>query len=624
MSQKKILIWDVFKEIPNSSDYDLIILWKSVLKQDKVISIPQFIEKHDKELREKYLDYIHKLGKSKYRNHTIIDALGLSDKTSFWWMTNLVEKCNYNKSVHIVEVIRLFALEKILIREPFYELIIKTSNQKLINVISRYSKDNQINFHSELVKPPIVHNKESKLTWLKKKIPFLLKTIVWFIKYLKQNYRNNDDLIQDWKRSESKHLFVSYFANLNLNEIEKGHFKSAYWPKLPDKLIEKEIPNKWLHLRVKGIQWRKFTEIRSALKSLNDNNDPIQTHILLECFLNKKVVVNSLKDWLKIIFKLKKLTRVLAKVKYNSFELFSLHKNDWKESTIGPTGLSNIIYYHLFKEAIGDFIDDETCFYLQENQTWEFALLSAWKKNKKSDIIGVPHSTIRFWDLRYFFSELSFNDIPKYRVPYPDKLAINGTLEKKVILEQSPSLQEKLVDVEALRFMHLLNKPLKQSRSIVFKILVLGEYSEVNTLKQINLLMRAREKFTFKYDITIKSHPLYLVEKSKLLNNYSLRFSMEDLDKLIPNYDVAYVSNVTSAAIDVFYKGLPVISFFDTSNLNLSPLRDIDGAIFVTTVEELLDNLTEIYFERTIINKEVSLFNLNADLKMWLNIIQPD
>ena len=57
--------------------------------------------------------------------------------------------------------------------------------------------------------------------------------------------------------------------------------------------------------------------------------------------------------------------------------------------------------------------------YLQENQGWEFALIQVWEKAKSWELIGVPHSTIRYWDMRYYFDSRHYNDYDTKRIPRP-------------------------------------------------------------------------------------------------------------------------------------------------------------------------------------------------------------
>ena len=63
----------------------------------------------------------------------------------------------------------------------------------------------------------------------------------------------------------------------------------------------------------------------------------------------------------------------------------------------------------LTREAIDNILSNipkqKVGIYLLENQAWEKSLISSWNKFNHGGLIGVAHSTIRFWDLRYFRSK---------------------------------------------------------------------------------------------------------------------------------------------------------------------------------------------------------------------------
>ena len=40
--------------------------------------------------------------------------------------------------------------------------------------------------------------------------------------------------------------------------------------------------------------------------------------------------------------------------------------------------------------------------YLQENQGWEKAFITSWKKHKHGNLIGLNNGFVRFWDTRFF------------------------------------------------------------------------------------------------------------------------------------------------------------------------------------------------------------------------------
>ncbi len=55
--------------------------------------------------------------------------------------------------------------------------------------------------------------------------------------------------------------------------------------------------------------------------------------------------------------------------------------------------------------------------------------------------------------------------------------------------------------------------------------------------------------------------------------------------------DTAYSSNMTSAAVDAYLTGLPVVVMLEETELNFSPLRGQPGVRFVSTPEELAESL---------------------------------
>ncbi|TQE83109.1 hypothetical protein [Leptospira noguchii] len=103
----------------------------------------------------------------------------------------------------------------------------------------------------------------------------------------------------------------------------------------------------------------------------------------------------------------------------------------------------------------------QTVFYLQENQSWEIALLY-FLKSKNVRAIGVPHATIRYWDLRYFYDQRFYNQDTRCALPLPNQAAINGDGAKLQLLKSGfPS--EMIADVETLRYM-FLNKIAEKSK----------------------------------------------------------------------------------------------------------------------------------------------------------------
>ena len=83
--------------------------------------------------------------------------------------------------------------------------------------------------------------------------------------------------------------------------------------------------------------------------------------------------------------------------------IWPLFKKDLENSFQGRELILNILMFHLFKSSLSMLPQQRKGFFLQENNPWEFSFLHSWKKNLHKEVFGVPHATVSYWDLRYFF-----------------------------------------------------------------------------------------------------------------------------------------------------------------------------------------------------------------------------
>ena len=119
--------------------------------------------------------------------------------------------------------------------------------------------------------------------------------------------------------------------------------------------------------------------------------------------LNLKIILIVIKDWIKLLYNGFFIKHLNLKSLKKQCYLAPYIESDLKESIYGRSSLQNLFLYRLFEETFNIIPDQKKCFFLQENQGWEFGLIQSWSaQNKKNKLFGVPHSTVRFWDLRYF------------------------------------------------------------------------------------------------------------------------------------------------------------------------------------------------------------------------------
>jgi surface carbohydrate biosynthesis protein (TIGR04326 family) len=119
----------------------------------------------------------------------------------------------------------------------------------------------------------------------------------------------------------------------------------------------------------------------------------------------------------------------------------------------------------------------------------------------------------------------------------------------------------------------------------------------------------------------LKPHP---GREVNLADYPGLRIDQTDraLTELLGDYDVAVAGNSTSAAVDAFVAGLPVVISLDGESLNMSPLRGCRGVRFVTSSAELVHALQTAQSEDARQEGLVrDFFYMDKDLPRWKRLL---
>src|SRR3990172_153193 len=123
----------------------------------------------------------------------------------------------------------------------------------------------------------------------------------------------------------------------------------------------------------------------------------------------------------------------------------------------GPVAISNLLWIELFDVALRDLPHQKKGLYLCENQAWERAFIHAWRKYGHGQLIAVAHSTVRFWDLRYFIDPRTPRSQDPYPMPQADLMALNGKAARDAYLSVDRP-KETIVECEALRYGYVIDR----------------------------------------------------------------------------------------------------------------------------------------------------------------------
>ena len=618
-----ILIWDKKEPAPQNLAGETFV-WNSYQEDcnQNIFSIPRLVETHASDLRAQYLAFIYELGVSKYKGKRIVDHLQLRPGFSYWWMTLLAEKCNYAKSPQIDDAIKLLALEYFLDQHKVKQIELVSTNAVLDEVLQEWCDKNSVGYNS--LRPSQTGPKERGVKQLYKQLPLRIQAINWLL-YRMMKHRHLAGVgVEKWLQSNASTSFVSYLFNLVPEAANQSKFESCYWANLPEDLTKNGQPTRWLHLWVKDNVAPSAKAAKQLIERFNCAADSGQVHVTLDSFLSLRIAWNTLVDWIGGQWRARKLESVLGETGSSSFNLWLLLRADWHDSIEGTTAMSNLLMFNLFEAAFAGIPMQKQGCYLQENQGWEFGCISAWSNAGHQNLIGVQHSTVRYWDLRYFFDPHSYRRTIGAGLPMPKQVAVNGPVAKDTYLQGGyPS--DQLVEVEALRYLYLSDQDNANVSSVNMhsknRVLVLGDYLPNNTTQQLEILEKSVDKLD-DWRIVIKPHPACPVVLDDYPRLSSMNTYVTDLpiNELLSDFGVAYTSLTTSAAVDAYCSGLSVISALDPSVLNLSPLIGVDDVQFVSDSEGLVAALNTVNY----LTEPQQYFYLDRALPRWNCLLEFD
>jgi len=615
-SEKNIILWDSNrpankeKSVWLMQGYDETINHRSILK---------FIEKHSDTIRKEYLEWISKLSEIDIRGKKLKEHLEFEPEFSIWWMTLLNEKSIY-KSQALFDCIRVLAVEKMVKINKPESIRIYSNNKIIINTIKNYCETNKIIFSYSLIIKELAFN---KIINLRKILPFFIKAPISLIKYIVKRWALREVRVKEWNSRSNAIFIFSYFIHLDKKSLLSNNFYSKQWETLPKLLINKNKKINWIHHFLTSELAPNSKKGNEWLKIFNHDSDNQGIHSFLDSFLSVKIILLTFGRWIKLCFKMLFFQKFLKKSikRNNKGWLWPIFNKEWKTSIFGSVAIENFLWIGLLDKAMKSIPKQELGLYLCENQAWEKAFIFFWKKNGHGELIGVPHSTIRYWDLRYFNkNELGENLLCE---PKPDKIALNGPAAMNEYIKAEQPI-DNIVEVEALRFLHLKDKvrKIKTSKNNTEKLnlLLIGDYVSSLTHLNLEMLDSLNNLILENYNIYFKAHPATNIS----LNNYNkikIIETTEPLNELLPKIDIAFSTIMTSASVETFLSGIPTIITLNSDTLNFSPLRNSPGVYFINNYNELQKSLKSIRLLKTNIYLD-EYYWIDSSLQRWKKLLR--
>ena len=436
-----------------------------------------------------------------------------------------------------------------------------------------------------------------------------LRAIGSLIRYVWQTRTLSETRLQHSASGRSDFAFFNYFAGYESDQSTQVEYRSPYWGDAPNLLKNPD----WFHIYPRNVDHLGIELTQREIARLNATSG--STNFL---FL-RKIHVRDFSQLFRTFFSQRRVHRrfrkklMSFKTEGSALELWGVFEEEWDDSIIGSTAMRHLILLKTTNNLVREMSQYSKIFYLMENQAWELALIFCVRRHQKGKLIGVAHSTIRFWDLRYFSdeSENYFID-SKSRRPSPDRILVNGEIGKQLLLNNHYPASSISV-VEALRYMYL--QDLQPAGSTSTKhVLLLGDFLESANSVLVSVFRKALDIIDNNLLIKVRSHPICPLTDLQL-GKLTKSISVEKLSDLLERASVVITTAASSSAAESAALGIPTIVVLDARSLNYSPFRQSGNVYVVENASQLAELLRDV--SRLDGRPTESIFCLDPNYSRW-------
>jgi surface carbohydrate biosynthesis protein (TIGR04326 family) len=587
MNMGAISIIDDVHDYDASNSY-YTIYWNSGKRGKNKISINEYIQSNSIVIRDKYVTFINQFNESIVSGRTILEHLDVGEGYNLWWMSTLFEKSPF-KTPGIYNCQKLLALELILSKLSYECVYLYSSDKQLIESIDMLCENLGVSFNC-IQSVNKSHGKGKYYKWISKKVLKLLNSANRVSKILFSILAQVSFSSQYETTSNDRSLFVlSYLLNIDLIKLNEGKFYSNYWGKIQDLFDENGLNVNWVHTYLKSNSIDSYKEAACLVKKINRSSSLAAQHSILQSNLSFSGIIRSFSIYIKLLLKIPNNDKIkkLFYVSNSNVWFWPYLKKDWNNSVYGSTAMFNLLMISTFDSLLSKIPHQKNGLYLIENQGWERAFIHAWRRYNHGCLVGVHHTVLRFWDTRFFDVSID-TELAMQSLPQADLIAITGPHMRK-LYDRSGYNHEKLVEVEALRYMHLNN--LRSKRKSIrnkdiknknrFLILGSGNYEETQNI--LNVV--SENKLLFDNQVSFIRHPIS-IDRYYFDEDVIKEINGDNFDVVI-NCDVAILPSATAASVDMYVIGLKVIIYDENYDFHLCPLFGIKSIYYASTSEEL-------------------------------------
>lgn len=576
---KTLTVWACPAPPPMSLDH--VVLWSSFLPKDAPpgwISLPEYVHRNQNKLRSRYRTWLNEISERSVDGIPILELMAIRSNLSYWWMSVPTHDSLAIDSP-AYRVIRLFALESISAEMDFEQVVIMAEKSEVAEALGMWA-------HSTSRSVTVNLSDASQ-----RRLPLFRRTRGPALAMVRVFWNHLRIAMQPSRRSgrkiaEQGIVFIDYLAHLQ-EPRSSGTFRSNYWGPLVELLEDWPEPVNWLHI---SATYANPSVVRDDVKKCKAFNAVRAQHSVLHAYLDLRTVGRAFRDYLRIRRFGKRLQRqsdIFAE-EGSGLATFPLLEHLIMDQYFGRTAALNALWISLWESTVANLPTQRLCVYLFENQPWELAFLSAWRRENSTQILAFAHSTMRFWDLRYFGAALAIDPRAK---PTPNSIVVNGPLMEATAV--NGGYPQKFLSVaEAVRSRTITNS----EDSLKADLLVLGEYEATHDQDLVRTAETLVEAIGPTAHVVYRPHPALHTKSQAIPLTWSLS-QHDSIGAAVAACRIALCGPITSAALDarIIGKGVVVVGLADS--LVASPAIGLPNVFLVTTQANAVSLNTDALME---------------------------
>ena len=579
---RSLTVWAVPGLPPKTLDD--AILWEAFLPDDKPpgwISLPDYVHRERERLRSRYQSWLISVSSSDVKGVTLASFMSIRTNLSYWWMTLPTDNALAVDSP-AYRIVRLFALSDVTAEIDFDHITVVTDQPHLAETVALWARS--------AGKSVTIDTNDASGN-RKEYAPGTRAPMLAMLRVFWNHLRIALQASRKAGRGATGQgvMLVDYLAHLRTPR-QDGAFQSNYWGPLVGMLEPWPEPVNWFHIPAK---YATPAIIRSDVDRCAAFNTAHSRHSLLHSYLDLRTLGRALRDYARIQrfgWHLRRNRNVFLE-RETGLDPSPLLNDLLQDQFTGRTAALNACWINVWESAINALPQQRLGIFLFENQPWELAFLAAWRRSHFGRLLAVSHSTMTFWDLRYFPGE--FADDPRSR-PTPNAIVVNGPLMKAAALQGGYS-EHLLPIAETLR-----SQPEEASQDAAFSdVLVLGEYDVAHDKEIIEIARNFADASRPAARVTYRPHPTAKIDASSLPAEWSLS-RHPTINAAVATSRISICGPTTSAALDARLMGKSIVVIGLANTFISCPALGLPNVYVAKTTGEAMSLAKEVLSEPVI------------------------